>query len=344
MLSIAVSIQKNLINSINEKILKYNDMKKWDVILANPPYNLANKMLAKYFEIGSEICTVQPSTWLLGKQQKKDIVKHVDTWDYSDIESINGIEFFDATINGVMAIQMFKENNPINHNRRYILFDGKKYDKCNEISTISNDPLLTEFKKIVEPLYLKDNIQNYIYKKSNAKGFSSCPINMHPNINAYIYALNSLRGHKGTNDFFTIISNDDKKVNMRKGIYKDINNIIIDVDDKKGNYYKKSILEYYITFNNEKELNNFIEYIKTYFVRCCLYLVKHNMHLDSGELKAIPMFDFSDSLFNNTVEDIDIQLFKKYNISQNIVNHILKILPNYYNLDLNKYKNIKVEN
>ena len=89
-----------------------------------------------------------------------------------------------------------------------------------------------EFKKIVEPLYLKDNIQNYIYKKSNAKGFSSCPINMHPNINAYIYALNSLRGHKGTNDFFTIISNDDKKVNMRKGIYKDINNIIIDVDDK----------------------------------------------------------------------------------------------------------------
>ena len=56
------------------------------------------------------------------------------------------------------------------------------------------------------------------------------------------------------------------------------------------------------------------------------------------------MFDFSDSLFNNTVEDIDIQLFKKYNISQNIVNHILKILPNYYNLDLSKYKNIKVEN
>ena len=131
---------------------------------------------------------------------------------------------------------------------------------------------------------------------------------------------------------------------QKLNFYKDINNIIIDVDDKKGNYYKKSILEYYITFNNEKELNNFIEYIKTYFVRCCLYLVKHNMHLDSGELKAIPMFDFSDSLFNNTVEDIDIQLFKKYNISQNIVNHILKILPNYYNVDLNKYKNIKIEN
>ena len=155
---------------------------------------------------------------------------------------------------------------------------------------------------------------------------------MHPNINAYIYALNSLRGHKGTNDFFTIISNDDKKVNMRKGIYKDINNIIIDVDDKKGNYYKKSILEYYITFNNEKELNNFIEYIKTYFVRCCLYLVKHNMHLDSGELKAIPMFDFSNNIFSKTPSEIDDYLFAKYNISDEIRKHIEDLLPDYYSI------------
>ena len=36
--SIAVSIWKNLINSINQKILKYNNMKKWDVCLMNPPY------------------------------------------------------------------------------------------------------------------------------------------------------------------------------------------------------------------------------------------------------------------------------------------------------------------
>ena len=82
----------------------------------------------------------------------------------------------------------------------------------------------------------------------------------------------------------------------------------------------------------------------TYFVRICLYFNKTNLHLFRGELKTIPMFDFSDSIFINQPEDIDLQLFKKYNISQDIVNHILEILPNYYNLDLSKYKNIKVEN
>ena len=75
-----------------------------------------------------------------------------------------------------------------------------------------------------------------------------------------------------------------------------------------------------------------------------MYYLKYNLHLDNGELKNIPWFNFNNSLFNNTVEDIDIQLFKKYNISQDIINHILEILPNYYNLDLNKYKNIKVGN
>ena len=42
------------------------------------------------------------------------------------------------------------------------MFDGKEYNKCNDISSISNDTLLIEFKKIIEPLYLKDNILNHI--------------------------------------------------------------------------------------------------------------------------------------------------------------------------------------
>ena len=60
-------------NAPKEKILKYNDMKKWDVILANPPFNLGEKMLAKWFDLADTICTVQPSTWLLGKKKTKSI-------------------------------------------------------------------------------------------------------------------------------------------------------------------------------------------------------------------------------------------------------------------------------
>ena len=32
--------------------------------------------------------------------------------------------------------------NPIKHNRRYIIYDGKEYNKCSEISSTSNDSLL----------------------------------------------------------------------------------------------------------------------------------------------------------------------------------------------------------
>ena len=39
---------------------------KFDVILANPPFNIGEKMLAKWFDLADTICTVQPSTWLLG--------------------------------------------------------------------------------------------------------------------------------------------------------------------------------------------------------------------------------------------------------------------------------------
>ena len=305
---------------------------KFDVILANPPFNLGEKMLAKYFEIGSEICTVQPSAWLLGKQQKKDIVKHVDTWDYSDIESINGIEFFDATINGVMAIQMFKENDPINHNRRYILFDGKKYDKCEEISTYSNDKLLVKFKSIIDNIIKKyGNVDEHIFASESAENVQY----KKRKYNGYVVKMDLFAGSgsigKNGDSFYTLFSC-NSNINDRVNLY----NILLN--------NQKNRFKLYIPFNSYKEARNFYNFEKTFFCRICLYYLKYNLLLFRGELKTIPMFDFNDSIFDNQPEDIDIQLFKKYNISQDIINHILEILPNYYNLDLNKYKNIKVEN
>jgi hypothetical protein len=47
----------------------------------------------------------------LGKKQKKDIVKNVDTWEKTEIESIQGSEHFDAAIGGEIAIQHFIKGN-----------------------------------------------------------------------------------------------------------------------------------------------------------------------------------------------------------------------------------------
>lgn len=330
---------KDFLEMKNEDIIKMNQGKKFDVILSNPPYNLANKMLAKYFEIGREICTVQPSTWLLGKQQKKDIVKHVDTWDYSDIESINGIEFFDATINGVMAIQMFKENDPINHNSTYIIFDGKKYNKCNEITLTSNDSLLNSFIEKTNIDKLTNKLSDYIKVTNNGKAYTYAPHVKFPS-NKYICRIKAFSGQSNARskligEFYNLFSNKEKYTDVC-GIADKLNSKI----SRNGNQY----VQYFIEFDNENELKKIWKYTHTLFVSTCIYCFKKNLHLDDDTLTHIPWVDFNNKIFSKTIEDIDIYLFNKYNISKDIVNHILEIVPNYYNLDLSKYKNIKVEN
>ena len=61
-------------------------------------------------------------------------------------------------------------------------------------------------------------------------------------------------------------------------------------------------------------------------------LSKTNQHLDTGELKTVPWFDFSDKHFSKTPKEIDDYLFKKYNISDDIRKHIEEILPDYYGI------------
>ena len=306
---------KDFLEMKNEEIIKMNQGKKFDVILSNPPYNLANKMLAKYFEIGSEICTVQPSTWLLGKQQKKDIVKHVDTWDYSDIESINGNEFFDANIGGVMAIQLFKENNPINHNRRYILFDGKEYNKCSEISRNSNDELLMRFKSIVENIVNKNGcVMNYIYDRSGDPHFSKF-YKETETTNPYCLRFVPFAGSGSTSNtkinFYELIN----KNTLIYGYYNDLIN---------NNKFKM-----YIPFDNKQEIINFINYTQTIFCMGCLYLNKISLNLYADETSLIPWFNFNDSIFSKSPDEIDDYLFTKYNISNEIRKHIEKLLPGY---------------
>ena len=51
--------------------------------------------------------------------------------------------------------------------------------------------------------------------------------------------------------------------------------------------------------------------------------------------------------YDLTKYNITYKLFNKYNFTEDEIKHIYDILPNYYNIkriDLNIYKNIKVEN
>ena len=189
---------------------------------------------------------------------------------------------------------------------------------------IDDDPESDEYRKIIvatERRTAKDQIQKY---------------EQNPNYNWWIYRTKAFSGHsiarsKQIGEFYALTSKQDTYENSC-GLYKDF----INRKDRTGKPY----LMYYIVLNNENELQNFWNYIHTDFVNIILYFYKTGLNLFRGVLNEIPWQDFS----NNWD---DYKLFNKYNFTEDEIKHIYDILPNYYNIkriDLNKYKNIKVEN
>ena len=196
---------------------------KFDIILTNPPFNLGEKMLIKWFDLADEICTVQPSTWLLGKKKTKSICSHLDSGEFTaDIESINGNEFFDTGgIGGVMAVQFF-EKNALAHNEHYVKFDGKEYTKTDDISLTSNDELIDRFNEIVQTNNLSDNVLKHV--KYNIKATQGIDKKNHyeynPKNDWYVIQLPRVRGNKDQlgnkkSDFYTLISNDIKFIHKK---------------------------------------------------------------------------------------------------------------------------------
>ena len=148
---------------------------KFDCIVSNAPYDngLHEKFESKYFELcKGEIVWVSPLSFLLGKKQNKRITLELDKYK-TDIEQINGNEYFDAAIGGTTGIVFCDMADE--HNEHYVKFDGKQYNKCDEITNFSNDELLVEFENIVKPLYLKDNLHNHLKNIPGALHFNGNP-------------------------------------------------------------------------------------------------------------------------------------------------------------------------
>ena len=78
-------------------------------------------------------------------------------------------------------------------------------------------------------------------------------------------------------------------------------------------------------FNTEQEMKNCLTYIKTKFFRLFLFFGKGTMHVTSTVFQFVPLQDFtskSDINWNKPISDIDRQLYKKYNLTQEEIDFI----------------------
>ena len=307
-------------------------MQKFDVILSNAPYDngLHEKFEMKYFGLcKGQICWVSPLSFLLGKRQNKKITLELDKYA-TNIEQINGNEFFDAAIGGTMGIVSVDMSD---NNLHYVKFDGKEYKECKEISMISNDELLVSVKNKIKQK-LSDNLQQYVKKSNITTAFVSAPLVKNPDPEWWVYRTMAFSGQSSARskeiaEYYALISN--------KLTYKDTCGQYKDLIKKKikssATGKLKSWLEYYFAFETENEVKNFWNFIHTDFVNIILYFYKTSLNIHSGILNEIPWQDF-------TEEWDDEKLFKKYRITKEEIQHIYDILPNYYGIErinLDKY-------
>ena len=308
----------------NNKFLeKFNMGKKFDICMMNPPYQhgLGNSFLHKVLNISDKVITIQPLSWLIAKTQTKKITKIVDN-STCHIETINGLDNFDAGLIGDCAVQYIDTTK-----KGKIYIYGKEYDKCEDIKPYSNDDILEDFANIIIPT-IKETVWDNIKDTQDPSQVNKYENN--PDDNWWCIKIPKIRGHvakgnkKESNDFYTIISNDNTFLNkMAIGKYETLKV----TKNRSGN-----LNFLYVAFNKKQELYNFINYIKTDFVRACLTLTKKGTNLHMGELRIVPWQDFSQDIFAKSPREIDDYLFKKYNINDEIRKHIEEILPDYYGI------------
>ena len=79
----------------------------------------------------------------------------------------------------------------------------------------------------------------------------------------------------------------------------------------------------FFCFSQKNYAENFLNFLKTDFVRFCLSIYKNNSQLDRGELEIIPWLDF-------TKEWNDKNLYEYFSLTKEEVDFIEKNIPKYY--------------
>ena len=298
-----------------QQLLDMNNNKKFDVVLMNPPYlgnnrndyNIHLKFLNKMVGLAKNICSVQPIMFLFKTYDKKspertekEILSTIETHGIIVDELIK--TQFDATFGNKIGIITINTEE-----KQDIVVNNKIYKSVKDINKFSHDALLVEFYNKIKPLYMADNIRQhlvYAADKRDIKGLKRKEEDSKSD--KWFVNVAVVRGNKGKSDMFSIIP-----------------------IQRISEYGKRP--SSYINFNTKKEADNFINYCKTDFCSCSLYLFKNDLNL-SPVLRYVPWFYFSDKHFSKSPKEIDNYLFNKYNMSDEIRKHIEEILPDYYNI------------
>ena len=336
---------------------------KFDAIVGNPPYQLNDggafasaKPIYNLFVDASEkisgkyVSLIMPSRWMTGG-------KGLDNFRANMISDSRMEKLYDY----YNSNECFT-NVDIKGGICYFLWDKEHDDKCNIITKFEDGKIVKSFRFLKDSpndeIFIRDsnliNIKNKVTGKSFSERVSTLrPYGLRGDIftaGTEKYGLPELFDNKENNKY-EIIGLDSKNKrtlkyapdgypfpkkdmldkyklfitrNYGKGGFGELPSGIIVA--KPNDVCTESFVQIG-SFDNQKSARNCEKYIKTKFFRTLVSIRKHDQGASRGVYEYVPDQDFSDRSdinWNDTIEDIDKQLYKKYNLTNDEIEYIEK--------------------
>jgi len=294
------NIVVNNIKDIHE-VLKTMD-KHFDLCFSNPPYNkgIYCKIVSHIVPVCTEVIVIHLGAWILDnknlersfftkyKNEIKNVLEEVDIIDGNKIFNIIGA----CTPYSIIHINKnYSGNIKVNY-----------FDKSFEVSDIEDITIFTsDWKPKVKPFI------DIVKKEQNIWEWNHRIRKNRPKDKIYVQLRDMVPGTSG-NDIW------DCLIQLNSNYEK----YIIDFECPK-----RYSTEFW--FDSMDEAINFIDYLKTDFVRFCISILKHNQNFYTGELLLVPVVDFSKS-WN------DEKLYKHFSIPKETIDYITSFIPDYFNL------------
>jgi hypothetical protein len=296
-------------SELKNKIYKHQITNKYSyrLCITNPPHNTINrdiyplyyKIMETLVKTFKEVIIIHPSMPLIDNKcavfsyttkYKKLIGRFIEFLYINNIPKIYQTPFAILKLN-----RNYKDKILVNHFNQYCY-------KTHNIENISlfgidwlfiNESFCKKIKKTSKKLWFhKQKIKN-MKKIPEGKFYFQCPyMNTTDNIDDWVCLINKNHKHE-------------------------------DYICKKECLVSPRTIKYY--FNTENEIHNFIEYLKTDFVRFCIYIYKLDKRFDSGSLRDVPWLDFS-TPWN------DYQLYSCFDIDLRTIQYIESVIPDSYGL------------
>lgn len=327
----------------HQKILDIKEGRmKFDVIIGNPPYQISDGgagasatpiyhlFIEEAISINPKyISMVVPSRWFSGgrgldsfrnkmlhDKRLKIIHDFLNAKDcFPGVEIKGGVNYFlwERDYSGECEISTHTEENISSVSKRPLLEEGSDvFIRYNEAISIFRKVMSHKEKSFSNIVSSRKPFGLNTSFKGEIKDFKNC-IKLYQNKGIAYTSINKIEQYSRLINKHKIfvpyaIGSGDGKTDIIKPIYAEPNTCCTETYLVIG------------PFENKKESENAISYIKTKFFHFMITLKKNTQHTTKKVYDFVPMQDFSES-WN------DLKLYKKYNLNNEEIAYIEKSIP-----------------